>query len=370
MEVELDRRNNISLVHETLKQKFYAEIGSGRWALKAKIPSENDLARDFEVSRGTVRKALKSLETEGILQKATKGHGRIVIRPVDRKAGRLTKNIGIILHELTSDYYGDILSTQQAARQRGYDLVIYVTRDGAAALSSISQKHLDGLLVYCQEVLNMDIFEFSKYFPTVALYHNCTDNDIPSYYIDWPWAVFDLASHLFKEGLDNQILILPRNPAWNTWNASIVSGFRYAHLKQGIKFDRKQLMYTPFNTGNEERKEFLCAAMGRVKKGRSTGFISLVNWPTVHIIDYALKHGLKVPDEIAVAALMNTKLLGKSKIPITAYSFDLKEIAKQALCRLLDTIEGRDITDEDTDNPFYGELIIRESSSKNVVNIK
>lgn len=44
-------------------------IATGRWPVGGRIPNIDDLAREFEVARGTIREALGLLEEEGLLQR-------------------------------------------------------------------------------------------------------------------------------------------------------------------------------------------------------------------------------------------------------------------------------------------------------------
>jgi DNA-binding LacI/PurR family transcriptional regulator len=54
-------------------------LEAGRWRVGDQLPPEPELARDVGVSRGTLRVALKRLETQGWLE-ATRGAGRVVIK--------------------------------------------------------------------------------------------------------------------------------------------------------------------------------------------------------------------------------------------------------------------------------------------------
>ncbi len=70
-------------VLESPRQRTFRALQSwleqGRWQVGDHLPPEPDLARDVGVSRGTLRVALKRLETEGWLE-ANRGVGRVVIR--------------------------------------------------------------------------------------------------------------------------------------------------------------------------------------------------------------------------------------------------------------------------------------------------
>jgi len=50
-----------------VKRHILDNIGSGKWAASARVPSENDIVKSFGVSRMTANRALRELRDEGIL---------------------------------------------------------------------------------------------------------------------------------------------------------------------------------------------------------------------------------------------------------------------------------------------------------------
>jgi GntR family histidine utilization transcriptional repressor len=50
-----------------VKRHILENIGSGKWAISARVPSENEIVRKFGVSRMTANRALKELSDEGVL---------------------------------------------------------------------------------------------------------------------------------------------------------------------------------------------------------------------------------------------------------------------------------------------------------------
>ncbi|HEY3657227.1 MAG TPA: histidine utilization repressor [Steroidobacteraceae bacterium] len=50
-----------------VKRHILDNIGSGKWATSARVPSENDIVKSFGVSRMTANRALRELRDEGIL---------------------------------------------------------------------------------------------------------------------------------------------------------------------------------------------------------------------------------------------------------------------------------------------------------------
>lgn len=82
--------------YSTLARMLESEIVSGRYRVGEKIPTEAELQERFDVSRHTVREALRDLKTRGLLS-ARAGIGTVVrAKPA---GGRLMMGIGT-MHEL------------------------------------------------------------------------------------------------------------------------------------------------------------------------------------------------------------------------------------------------------------------------------
>lgn len=76
---ELDLKNEKPLYLQ-LVEAIKARIAGSVWSLGMMIPSENELARDFDISVGTVKKALGVLVQEGVLFRR-QGKGTFVASP-------------------------------------------------------------------------------------------------------------------------------------------------------------------------------------------------------------------------------------------------------------------------------------------------
>src|ERR1700730_13373167 len=50
-----------------VKRHILDNIGSGKWATSARVPSENEIVKSFGVSRMTANRALRELRDEGVL---------------------------------------------------------------------------------------------------------------------------------------------------------------------------------------------------------------------------------------------------------------------------------------------------------------
>ena len=78
---------------EQVEEQIRSAILSGRLGIGAKLPSEATLASEFSVSRTTIREALRSLATKGLIDKVPGAGGGSFVKSVDHRS------LGMVLRE-------------------------------------------------------------------------------------------------------------------------------------------------------------------------------------------------------------------------------------------------------------------------------
>ena len=81
-----------------IKQYICDNIESGTWPQNAKVPSENELTQQFDVSRMTARRALQELTSQGILVRS-QGAGTFVATFKSQSSLLEIRNISDEIHE-------------------------------------------------------------------------------------------------------------------------------------------------------------------------------------------------------------------------------------------------------------------------------
>src|ERR1700726_2162571 len=84
----LTKDNRLPL-YQQLKEMFLEEIASGTWKIGSTIPSELEIANQFNLSRATVRQATMDLVQTGHLRRI-QGKGTIVTEPKIEPLAALT----------------------------------------------------------------------------------------------------------------------------------------------------------------------------------------------------------------------------------------------------------------------------------------
>lgn len=92
---------------DLLREKIYSK----QWAVSSRIPSEHDLMSLFGVSRGTVRRAIKSLVDEGLLVQRH-GRGTFVAKPeITHPAGMRPLSFAESLRQQGKDYVTHVIES-------------------------------------------------------------------------------------------------------------------------------------------------------------------------------------------------------------------------------------------------------------------
>ncbi len=84
--------------YEDIRATILERINNQTWPAGSTLPHEEQLAKEFDVARGTIRRALSSLVEAGLIERRRKAGTRVV----DRRSHMSTLNIPIIRHEIES----------------------------------------------------------------------------------------------------------------------------------------------------------------------------------------------------------------------------------------------------------------------------
>ncbi len=113
--------------HELIVNHIKKAINAGKYEVDTKIPSENQLAAKYGVSRQTVRKAILELEQEGYLY-AKHGSGTFVARR-RTKSGN-SKNIAVVSTYMSDYIFPRVIQgINQVLSDNGYSILLKTTNN-------------------------------------------------------------------------------------------------------------------------------------------------------------------------------------------------------------------------------------------------
>jgi DNA-binding FadR family transcriptional regulator len=109
---------------DTIYGQLLEEIMAGRFSAGDRLPTENQLAQRFSVSRPVVREALQRLQTDGVVI-ARQGSGTYVQRSPSQRVAELTSTVSLheVLQVMEVRMALEELSARLAARNRSEEQV-------------------------------------------------------------------------------------------------------------------------------------------------------------------------------------------------------------------------------------------------------
>lgn len=133
-------KNEKPAKYTVIKQHICQKIESGKWPQHYKVPSENELTKQFDVSRMTARRALQELTEQGILVRA-QGSGTFVNTFKSQSSILEIRNISDEVHERGHQYHAKQLMLKSIA----------VTEEITILLNLKNKEH-----VYLSQILHFE----------------------------------------------------------------------------------------------------------------------------------------------------------------------------------------------------------------------
>ena len=148
-ELKVDHDSLVPL-HTQLQRQLRSLIDSGRWAPGSRLPSENQLQRNLNISRSTVRQAFSDAQHEGLIKRIP-GLGTFVAE--FSRTGRQKRLIAFIISDFESEREWELLNgAESAARGNDCHVVFYHTRHNCReeqrVLSQLAQQSISGALLW------------------------------------------------------------------------------------------------------------------------------------------------------------------------------------------------------------------------------
>lgn len=194
---------------QQIVQVLRADLESGRIASGGRLPSENELARHFRVSRITAKKALDELAYAGLVKRIQgKGTFALSLDGPAHKRHRADPMIGFLLPDFSEPYGLELLHAIEAQTQNvGAHLIIKRTFDSAEretnAIQALLRLKVQGLIVfpvhgehYNPELLKLVLDGF----PVVLVDRYLRGIPACSVFTDNRDAAAALTAHVLKQG--------------------------------------------------------------------------------------------------------------------------------------------------------------------------
>ena len=319
------------------------QVADGHLAVGDRLASENELSRQFGLSRQTVRQATSILENSGILERR-RGSGTYVASTcVVQRA--VTMNIGVITTYLDDYLFPCIIrGIDGVLTSNGYTMQLSITynkvENERAILESMLKKGIDGLIIEPTKSglpnLNEDFYKKIKRqgIPCVFIHAASPGVSFPSVMMDDYGCGRAAAEYLIRHGHKRIAGIFKSDDSQGHMR---YAGCASALTRQGLPLEEESIVW--FTTEDMERDHedslhlFEDAILERMRG--CTAVICYNDQVAIRVMDALEKHGLHVPEDMSIISFDDSSLATVSRTGLTTFVHPKEELGRKAAETLL-----------------------------------
>lgn len=349
-----------------LKQEMMSWLHNGQLKPNERLPSENEIAERFAMSRQTVRQTFGELEKEGWLYRL-QGKGTFVSPPKVRQLQDM-QTVGMMTTYISDYIFPHIVRGAEAAlRARGYSLMLSSTDNDKEKekenLAMMIGQPLAGLIIEPTKSaqgnpnLNYYLSLFVHRIPFVMINERYPEIDCPCVKVDDEAGGFAAAEHLMKLGHRNIAGFFQTD---DLQGANRLKGFVRAHRQYDIPLLPDRVVV--YATEQKAAKPFDAALAMLRRSDRPTAFVCYNDELAVKLLDAARQAGLAVPGDLSVVSFDDSTLATATEVKLTTIAHPKTEMGVKAAELLLGMIENNLSGGTPADVVYEPQLIVRDST--------
>ena len=328
-----------------------------------------DLARVLSLSPATVSRGLKdhpaiNIKTRKRIMDAAKEMGYRSNSFASNLRMQKTHTIGIIVHELKSQFISSVLAgIEKITTEAGYDLIIghssETYRKEASNAHNLFHKRVDGLIASLAfDTKDMDHFDpFVQKGIPIVFFDRVEDFPYGTrVIIDNVKAGYEATSHLAAQGC-RRIVHITANLGRNVY-AGRLKGYQQALADYGLTFDPDLLIVNDLSEAAAIRAARQVLSMNP----RPDGVFATNDFFAAVFLQTLKESGLRVPEDIAIVGFNNEAISRIIQPKLTTINYPGEEVGEQAARSLLDQLAGLSSARTTDTIIIRSELIIRDSS--------
>jgi GntR family transcriptional regulator of arabinose operon len=352
-----------------LKQEILSWFHAGSLKAGDQMPSENEIADQFQLSRQTVRQSFGELEQEGWLRRV-QGKGTFVSNPLERPAQGV-QTIGVITTYI-SDYIFPLIvrGAEAVLRSRGYRLLLTSTDNDKEkereSLEMMMREPLSGLIIEPTKSAegnpNLSYFLSLNYrnIPYIMINERYAEMDCACVKVDDELGGFLAAEHLIQLGHRRIAGFFKMD---DLQGVNRLKGFIRAHRKYQVPLMPEAVIH--YVTEEKDTKPYAQAvSMLSVQADRPTAIVCYNDSLAVQLLEAVRQTGLHVPQDVSVIGFDDSSLAMATEVKLTTLTHPKSELGTQAAQMLIDSIEGKASANSFGCTVHTPQLIVRESTKK------
>ncbi len=354
----MTRRSKADLIYESLLEK----ITRGEWRVGDRLPTEKELAAEYEVAVLTLRKSLKRLRDEGWIA-SQRYHGTTVADPAAASELKCKLNkgvIGLVLPMTAEAFLHPVFTrlvngVEGVLSESGYALEAVVSNPTLKAqeevlLKKLRDPNIQGWLIPARisEEAQKIVRQSEK--PKVALHSLNQSLTEHCFLVDHTELTHLVLQHLYEQGYHRICTI-----------HTMASGY-WAH--QMVEISRSPAAPGAFEIQTVCAEGFgmeagQAAAASVLENGRVDAFVCADDDLALGVLNALQQFGLSAP-EVGVIGGGDFPIGTLTRPTLTTISYPYYQVGREAARILIDLIEGKPV--EVVTRRFGTTLVVRESS--------
>ena len=258
-------------------------------------------------------------------------------------ASRKTRVVGLLLNNLHNDFFVPLLNGVEAViRQKGYNLIVatYHASSRNQMNPPIGPHNTDGLLVFSDGLFDEDLANLNASgFPMVLVHRTPPPSvPIPSVTVENMQITHTLVDHLIKVHGRKRIMFL-RGPVYQEDSIKREMGYKSALQANGIPYDENLVL-----NGDFERDVAYQVMDHFLGNGNRVAFDAVFTGDddaAIGVLRALHKHGLKVPEDVAVIGFDDLGFAPFLNPPLTTVRAPTESVGRIATKKLFDIIENQ-----------------------------
>lgn len=354
-------------IHEVLRRRILAR----EWVEGAKLPTEAELAAEFDCSMGTISKAVALLAHDGLVKRRTRSGTHVIWNPARGTSSQLDSFAFIYPSEQHEGIWRTVKGFQDAARETGRRVVTLMTgvdyKKEAEFIARLSEFDVRGAVVYPIIPTPQDQVHFSQLlveskFPVVLAEVSLAGLGSSSVGIDGFHAGYTMTKYMIGRG--RKRIGFLANFAWTPSIRDRYRGYRWALEEAGMSepvggVHLDSAMHPNFQDPLAEPTAMARAFLDRA--GKLDSIVCADDFMALGCIAAAQERGWCVTSDLLVSGIGDYSALTAScAVPLTTYRIPFEEMGGRSFA-MLDRILSAE-TSSPEECLIRGEIVVRQSA--------
>ena len=265
---------------------------------------------------------------------------------------RRTRTLGMLVPDITNPFFPPIIrGAEEAARERGYELVLCNADDDAerekASLRVLRERQADGLLIATSRMADATL-------ASVLVNRGSRVAEDPAVEVNNARAAAEIVAHLVHLG--HKRIAHIAGPLSTTTGAERAAGYRDALRAHGLPIDATLMAEAAAyseDAGHAAARRLLAAA--------PTAIFAANDLLALGALRAAREAGLRVPSDLSLVGINDIPMVGLLDPPLTTARVPQREMGAVAARMLIGLVERQPVADRHV--LLDTELVVRGSTA-------